>query len=109
MAGNLFDDIRASAPEEVVSTLLSARQFRIERIVSTGQASHPGFWYDQQESEWVLLVSGAAGLMFEGEAQPRVMKAGDYVLIPAHRRHRVEWTSASTPTVWIAVFFTEAA
>jgi cupin 2 domain-containing protein len=108
VSGNLFEDIRASAPDEVVSTLLSARSFRIERIVSTGQASHPGFWYDQEESEWVLLVSGSAALMFEGDAGPRVMKPGDYLLIPAHRRHRVEWTSAAVPTVWIAVWFSES-
>ena len=78
---------------------------RIERIVSTGQASPPGFWYDQDWAEWVLVLSGAAGLEFEGEAAPRRLGPGDCVLIPAHARHRVAWTDAHQPTVWLAVHY----
>jgi cupin 2 domain-containing protein len=78
---------------------------RIERIVSTGQASPPGFWYDQPWTEWVLLLAGAAGLLFEDEPTPRPLKAGDYLLIPAGQRHRVEWTDATQPTVWLAVHY----
>ena len=78
---------------------------RIERIVSTGQASPPGFWYDQDEHEWVLLLAGGAGLLFEGEASPRRLEPGDQVLIPAHVKHRVEWTADDEHTIWLAVFY----
>ena len=60
--------------------------------MSAGQATPPGEWYDQDTHEWVALLSGGAGLRFEDEAEPRVLSPGDYLLIPAHRRHRVEWT-----------------
>ena len=83
--------------------LLETPRVRIERIVSTGQASPPGFWYDQDRAEWVLVVSGAAGLLFEGEAEPLSLGPGDWVHIPAHRRHRVLWTDPANPTVWLAV------
>lgn len=75
---------------------------RIERIVSTGQASPPGFWYDQADDELVVLLSGAAQLRFE-EGVALDMKPGDWVEIPAHVRHRVEATQAEPPTVWLAV------
>ncbi|MEI6557388.1 MAG: cupin domain-containing protein [Rhodospirillaceae bacterium] len=92
-------------PEEQVSVLAAGPATRIERIVSTGQASLPGFWYDQEEDEFVALLTGAAGLRFEDEAAPRTLGPGDWLLIPAHRRHRVEWTHGTAPTVWLAVFF----
>jgi cupin 2 domain-containing protein len=76
---------------------------RIERIVSTGHASPPGFWDDQEQGEFVVVLAGRAGLLIEGEAAPRVLRAGDYVHLPAHCRHRVEWTAADTPTVWLAI------
>ena len=63
---------------------------RIERIVSTGQSSEAGFWYDQEQVEWVVLLSGSAGLLFDGEAAPRLLRPGDYIEIPPHVRHRVE-------------------
>ena len=77
--------------------------YAVERIVSTGQASPPGFWYDQDWAEWVLVVAGHAGLLIDGEAAPRVLGPGSYLHLPAHCRHRVEWTSAEVPTVWLAV------
>ena len=82
---------------------------KIERIVSTGQASPPGYWYDQDETEWVFLIAGSAGLLIEGEGAARVLGAGDFVEIPAHVRHRVEWTDARKPTIWLAVHFTAEA
>lgn len=103
--GNIFDRIVRGAPDEQFTELVAAKGIRIERIVSTGQASPPGFWYEQAWPEWVLLVSGAAGLLFEGDAAPRPLKPGDYILIPADRRHRVEWTDATEPTIWLAVHF----
>ena len=76
---------------------------RIERIVSTGQASPPGFWYDQDRPEWVIVLAGSAAVLFESETTPRTLKRGDYLHIPAHARHRVEWTDKNEPTIWIAV------
>ena len=90
--------------EEAVETLLKADGVRVERIVSRGQASPEGFWYDQDEAEWVLVVSGRARLTIEGEAHDRVLGPGDSVFLPAHCRHRVAWTDPDVPTVWLAVF-----
>ncbi|HEY6434435.1 MAG TPA: cupin domain-containing protein, partial [Acetobacteraceae bacterium] len=73
------------------------------RIVSTGQASPPGFWYDQDWDEWVVLLAGSAGLQIEHEPAVRALHQGDYVAIPAHIRHRVEWTAPDQPTIWLAV------
>lgn len=106
---NLFAGLPAAAlPEEVATELLAAASpggLRIERIVSTGQASPPGFWYDQDRHEWVVVLSGSARLLFEGEAAPRELGPGDYVTIPAHVRHRVEATDRRGPTVWLAVHY----
>lgn len=102
-AGNLFDAVASRLDAEEIAELLVTPHLRIERIVSTGQASPPGFWYDQERAEWVLLVQGSAGLLFEGEAEPRVLRGGDYLRIPAHRRHRVAWTDPDTPTIWLAI------
>lgn len=103
---NLLADLPPGAvPEEIVTRLLQARQVRIDRIVSTGQASPPGFWYDQDEGEWVVVLSGAARLSIAGESEPRRLEPGDFVDLPAHTRHRVEWTDPDVPTVWLAVFY----
>ena len=104
-AGNIFDHLSREAPDEEVTALATTDKIRIERIVSTGQASPPGFWYDQPWTEWVLLLTGAAGLLFEDEAAPRQLRAGDYLLIPAGQRHRVEWTDAMQPSVRLAVHY----
>jgi len=101
--GNLLADVPTALAGEELRELLATPALRIERIVSTGQASPPGFWYDQDWAEWVLVVAGQAGLLIEGEAVPRVLGPGSYVHLPAHCRHRVEWTSAEVPTVWLAV------
>jgi cupin 2 domain-containing protein len=101
--GNLFADLPAAGDEEETTMLCRLRGARVERIVSTGQASPPGFWYDQASTEWVVVLSGAAGLLFEGEDAPRVLGPGDHVAIPAHVRHRVEWTDSERETVWLAV------
>jgi len=100
---NLFENIPAELPSELVSVLAEGDNVRIERIVSAGHASPEGFWYDQEQDEWVLLVSGSATLEFEHETV--ALNPGDYLLIPAHRRHRVANTALTGPTVWLAVFF----
>ena len=99
---NLFADIPAELPEELFEVLLSGG-VRIERIVSLGHASPPGFWYDQPQAEWVVLLRGAARVLFEGDEKAIELRPGDWLDIPARRRHRVEWTDPETPTVWLAV------
>jgi cupin 2 domain-containing protein len=99
---NLFDKIPAHLPEELVETLHQAPGVRIERIVSRQHASPLGFWYDQDADEWVLLLSGSAGLRIDGQEQI-VLKPGDALLLPAHRRHRVEWTDPVGDTIWLAI------
>ena len=105
-AGNINADIAqdlACNPNEQVDTLLATPGVRIERIVSMGHTSPDGFWYDQEEDEFVLLVSGHARLTIEHQAE-RLLTAGDWVHIKAHVRHRVKWTDPSCPAVWLAVF-----
>ncbi len=101
--GNLLADVPAGAPEEIFTPLLERPGLKIERIVSNGQASPAGFWYDAPQDEWVLLVAGSAGLEVEGDASIHVMHPGAWLHLPAHRRHRVAWTDAAQPTVWLAV------
>lgn len=98
-------------PEEIIEILhespvsgYGTSGVRIERIISAGQKSPEGFWYDQAENEWVLLVQGEARVAFDDGAAVS-MKAGDHIFIPARRRHRVEYTSAEPPCVWVCVFF----
>jgi cupin 2 domain-containing protein len=102
---NVFDDLPTSLPQELVEVLTQNQHVRIERIVSTGQSSPPGFWYDQEETEWIVLLKGEAKLRFETNDQPTTMRPGDYLLIHAHCKHRVEWTTPDEPTVWLAVFY----
>lgn len=103
MTANLFSGIPPSLPDEVIQVLLQSSNVRIERIVSQGHSSPPDSWYDQDENEWVLLIQGEARLRFEAEVIE--MKPGDWINIPAHKRHRVEWTTPDEPTIWLAVFF----
>jgi len=100
---NLFADLHSEFPDELIETLLQAETVRIERIVSRGHASPPNFWYDQPENEWVVVLRGAARLRFEDDVIE--LARGDSVSIPAHKRHRVDWTTPDEPTVWLAVFY----
>jgi cupin 2 domain-containing protein len=101
---NLLTDIPDDLPEELIQAVLSTPGLRVERIVSLGRASPEGFWYDQQAHEWVLVLKGVARLRFEGE-EPIELGPGEFVDIPAHRRHRVEWTDPHEPTIWLAVHY----
>ena len=101
---NLFAEIPSELPEELIQPLLSTPGLRIERIVSLGHASPEGSWYDQETHEWVLLLKGAARLRFEGE-EPIDLLPGAFVNIPTHKRHRVEWTDPSQPTIWLAIHY----
>jgi cupin 2 domain-containing protein len=99
---NLLDDLPGAAEAEIVTALLSRPGIRIERIVSAGQATPLDMPYDQDHDEWVLLLAGAAGLWIDGDGE-QVLRPGDTVLIPACCRHRVTWTAADRPTVWLAI------
>ncbi len=105
---NLLSALPGAEGGEVVEALLEREGVRIERIVSRGQCSPPGFWYDQEEDEWVLLLGGAARLEFEDGAEACALCPGDAILIPARRRHRVAWTDPDASTVWLAVFLPAA-
>ncbi|KHJ68474.1 cupin [Pantoea rodasii] len=110
MISHLLRDFPAAAQNgtaETFESLLSQPGLRIERIVSTGQASPPDFWYCQTQGEWVLVLQGAAGLQLEGESEERRLHPGDCVNIPPHCRHRVNWTDSGGPTVWLAVHYGE--
>lgn len=105
MLNHLFDALPALSAPEQFTELLARPGLRIERIVSSGQASPPGFWYDQPEGEWVLVVAGEARLRFADEDEPRQLKAGDFIDIAPHRRHRVEWTNPQQQTIWLAIHY----
>jgi cupin 2 domain-containing protein len=105
--GNLLRELPDAGTAEITDTILAMPGLRIERIVSLGQESPPGFWYDQPQAEWVLLLAGAARLRFADEDEERALGPGDWVHIAAHRRHRVDWTDPERPTVWLAVFHSE--
>lgn len=91
--------------DEMVETLSQTDGLRIERIVSSGQATPEGTWYDQTRDEWVAMLTGKARLQIEGEPSERILAPGDWLLLPAHCRHRVTWTSPDDHTVWLAVHF----
>lgn len=102
---NIFGDIPTQLQDELLEEILTGNSFRAERIVSRGHSSPEGFWYDQDENEWVILLQGSAGLRLDGKEEPVVLRPGDYVRIPQHLRHRVEWTDPGKETVWLAVYY----
>jgi cupin 2 domain-containing protein len=98
---NIFDDLPQHLPKELVQILTRAADVRIERIISHGHASPADFWYDQAQAEWVIVLKGAARLQFEDGMVE--LKPGDFINIPASKKHRVEWTTPDEPTVWLGV------
>lgn len=102
---NIFSGIQKQAQGEIFDTIISSGQCKIERIISRGHTTDDGYWYDQANDEWVLLLKGSAGLLFEGGNEIVIMKPGDYVNIPAHQKHRVEWTASNEETIWLAVHY----
>ena len=100
---NLFQLPARLPQDEWLDTLLQRGGIRIERIISAGQSSPPGFWYDQAEDEWVAVLQGNAALEWaDGTVQE--LATGDYLLIPAGKKHRVARTSAEPPCIWLAIF-----
>ena len=103
---NLLQELPGELQTELTDILVENRNIRIERIVSSGQVTAPGHWYDQTEHEWVLVIQGRGILEFE-DGRRSVLNPGDHLLIPAHCRHRVTETSQKPPTIWLAVFYSE--
>lgn len=100
---NIFSDIPNTLPEELFTSLLKRDNIHIERIVSKGHSTPPEQWYDQAWDEWVLVLQGQAVLRYEQNLSDLTMSVGDYALIPAHTKHRVEWTAPDINTVWLAI------
>ncbi|MCX7066948.1 MAG: cupin domain-containing protein [Methylococcales bacterium] len=100
---NIFANIPTELPEELFTSLLKRDNVHIERIVSQGHSTPIEQWYDQAWDEWVLVLEGHAVLVYEQNLQKLSMVAGDSVFIPAHTKHRVEWTVPDIQTIWLAV------
>ena len=104
---SLLAAVPEHSPSEEFLTLIGGKRVRIERIVSHGHATPSGEWYDQPQDEFVVLLKGAARLRLAGDAEGINLQPGDSLHLPAHRRHRVEWTTPTEPTVWLAVHWSE--
>lgn len=102
---NIFQDYSPSK-DEIFEDLLKNSNFKVERIISKGQRSPDGFWYEQEQDEWVLLLEGNAILLFEDNTKVD-MKKGDYILIPKYCKHRVEWTDPTKETFWLAIHYSQ--
>ena len=102
---NLFAELPTNTSREIFERLAEGKQFHLERIVSRGHTTPPGEWLTQDQDEWVVLLKGSAQLLFHGENKTISLGPGDYLLIPAHTRHRVEWTPTDQETVWLAIHF----
>ena len=102
---NLYDGIPNELPEELFTEILKTETFRVERIVSQGHTSSEDFWYDQELNEWVTVLEGAARIRFEDGMDIVELGPGDYLTVPAHKRHRVEWTAPDQRTVWLAIHY----
>ena len=101
---NIFTDLPQNIDEEIFEIIASSQTVKIERIISKGHASLKTAWYDQEQNEWVIVLKGDAILEFENE-QPVRLTEGDYINIPAHQKHRVDWTNPKQETIWLAVFY----
>ena len=101
---NIFDNVPEFIPDEIFETILLSDKIKIERIVSKGQSSPQDFWYDQNQNEWVVLLKGKANLLFY-QNEIIELREGDYINIPAHKKHRVEWTDPDVETIWLAIYY----
>jgi cupin 2 domain-containing protein len=97
---NLFANLPELSKSEQLLSVFKNPLIEIQRIVSESYSSPPGFWYDQDDDEWVMVIRGEAILEFEGGELVR-MQEGDYVMIPRHLKHRVQHTGSETN--WLAV------
>lgn len=104
MNNNLFKEIPEKLEEELFEEILRGKDFKIERIVSDGHSSPQDFWYDQEMHEFVFLLQGKSKISFE-DGSNYELKPGDYLNIPARKKHRVEWTDNSQKTIWLAIHY----
>ncbi len=102
---NILKNIPKNLADELVDILAEGKNFRLERVVSKGHTSPKGFWYDQVENEFILLLKGEAEVLFKDDAKPIRLSEGDYINIPAHKKHRVEWTDPEIETIWLVLFY----
>jgi len=102
---NIFKNIPDHIPEEIFQEILKTKTLKVERIVSKGRSSEISYWYDQKDNEWVFLLKGSAGMLFKGDEEVVVLRPGDYINIPSHTKHRVEWTDPNMETVWLAIHY----
>ena len=105
MIQNLLANLPDDLTEEVFQTILNAKHFRIERIISNGQASLNDFYYDQTQHEWILLIQGAAKIEIQNQPDLITLSPGDTLHIHAHQKHRVTWTTNEQPTIWLAIHY----
>ncbi|MBB3063317.1 cupin domain-containing protein [Microbulbifer rhizosphaerae] len=101
---NIFSSLPEDLSAEVFEDIVSSESVRIERIVSKGHTSPESGWYDQEESEWVIVLQGAARLLFD-DGREESLDTGDFINIPAHIKHKVSWTDPYSTTIWLAVFY----
>jgi cupin 2 domain-containing protein len=105
ITSNIYSEIPDDLPHEVFEEILRNGSLKLERIISKGHKTPNGQWYDQDKDEWVILLKGSAGFLIEGEGETVVMKPGDYIHLPAHLKHRVEWTDSEEETIWLALHY----
>ena len=101
---NFFENIPDEIPEEILEKIIGKKNLKVERIISDGHSSPPNYWYDQNNNEFVLLLKGSAELSFEN-GENVFLKPGDYLIIPPHKKHRVENTDKSGKTIWLTIHF----
>ena len=102
--GSIYTPIPDDLSHELFDTLVQSGEVKIERIVSKGHTSPDSGWYDQEHDEWVIVLKGNASILFEDESIVSLAE-GEYMNIPAHKRHRVINTSINPKTIWLAVHY----
>ena len=102
---NIYTSIPEKLDQEYFESIVKKDNIIIERIISKGHITPKGEWYDQDKDEWVILLRGQALVLFELPEKEVMLFEGDYLLIPAHSRHRVEWTLPDVNTFWLAIHF----
>lgn len=105
MIENMFQNIPQHLDDEFFDIIIQNKNFKLERIISKGHVTPPGEWYNQEQHEWVFLLKGAAQLKIAGQINNIELNPGDHLLLPAHKKHRVEWTDPNTETIWLALHF----
>jgi len=101
---NMYEDLPENLRDEIIQVIAENSNIKIEKIISHGQSSPQNFWYDQEQNEFVLLLKGSAELLFENDEQVK-MNEGDYIIIPSHKKHRIEKTSETEKTIWLAIHY----